>query len=333
MHNPAEQSGQAFVGDEFLSLALPWFDPAFYLRTYPDVWRAQVDPLQHWLNYGAREGRQISRRVVFRYGKDARNSTDRNWRCFHWRGLDIAARLISPIPALVTEQILNQAHHEPSLPAATDYTISDLEVLDRENVHLDVARLQRTIATGVEFVLLIPTWDLAAEGFVAGLLKGLNAASFQSICAIVTSQESANCQGPIKTESIGLSSVLFWRDFWIEGPLALKLLQMAQLIRALRPRIAIVADGYGAETVACFGRALSRRTKMYCVCADDFVDSDLSIDVLNAFPFAMALTDSPEFADRLRKYHGSALGQGIATLPRYPSPAFAEAVATLFRRS
>jgi hypothetical protein len=36
----------------------PVFDAAFYLRKYPDVAVAGVDPLQHYLKDGAREGRQ-----------------------------------------------------------------------------------------------------------------------------------------------------------------------------------------------------------------------------------------------------------------------------------
>ena len=35
----------------------PLFDPAFYLRTYPDVSAAKVNPLGHFLRYGGTEGR------------------------------------------------------------------------------------------------------------------------------------------------------------------------------------------------------------------------------------------------------------------------------------
>jgi hypothetical protein len=36
----------------------PVFDAGFYLRKYPDVAAAGVDPLQHYLKDGAKEGRQ-----------------------------------------------------------------------------------------------------------------------------------------------------------------------------------------------------------------------------------------------------------------------------------
>jgi hypothetical protein len=34
-----------------------YFDPAYYCRTYPDVGTADVDPLHHYRNWGALEGR------------------------------------------------------------------------------------------------------------------------------------------------------------------------------------------------------------------------------------------------------------------------------------
>ncbi len=35
----------------------PWFDPAYYLRAYPDVAKAGMDPLLHYIRHGRREGR------------------------------------------------------------------------------------------------------------------------------------------------------------------------------------------------------------------------------------------------------------------------------------
>ena len=39
---------------------LPGFDPAYYLDRNPDVRRAGLDPLQHFLNHGWTEGRDPS---------------------------------------------------------------------------------------------------------------------------------------------------------------------------------------------------------------------------------------------------------------------------------
>ncbi len=37
---------------------IPLFDRGFYLRKYPDVAAARVNPLRHYLKYGASEGRK-----------------------------------------------------------------------------------------------------------------------------------------------------------------------------------------------------------------------------------------------------------------------------------
>jgi hypothetical protein len=37
----------------------PGFDPKAYLRANPDVAKAKVDPVKHWLEFGYREGRPL----------------------------------------------------------------------------------------------------------------------------------------------------------------------------------------------------------------------------------------------------------------------------------
>ncbi|MCA0912776.1 hypothetical protein [Marinobacter nauticus] len=34
-----------------------WFDPHWYLQQYPDIARAGLNPLEHYLNHGINEGR------------------------------------------------------------------------------------------------------------------------------------------------------------------------------------------------------------------------------------------------------------------------------------
>ncbi|AVO39209.1 hypothetical protein [Pukyongiella litopenaei] len=47
---PASRGDRALVG--------PQFDPEFYLHSYPDVAEAGMDPLDHYLRYGWRDGRR-----------------------------------------------------------------------------------------------------------------------------------------------------------------------------------------------------------------------------------------------------------------------------------
>ncbi len=51
------------------------FDPSWYLRTYPDVAAAGVDPLQHWRQYGSSEGRGINSAHPGVFGTSDRNTT------------------------------------------------------------------------------------------------------------------------------------------------------------------------------------------------------------------------------------------------------------------
>ena len=46
---------------------LPEFDPAYYLTTYPDIAAAGVDPFEHYLFWGFREGRNPSAQFDTRY--------------------------------------------------------------------------------------------------------------------------------------------------------------------------------------------------------------------------------------------------------------------------
>jgi SAM-dependent methyltransferase len=48
---------QSIASSHRESEGVPGFDPVFYLKTYPDVAAAAVDPLDHYLQYGKSEGR------------------------------------------------------------------------------------------------------------------------------------------------------------------------------------------------------------------------------------------------------------------------------------
>ncbi|WP_321936407.1 glycosyltransferase [Paraburkholderia sp. J8-2] len=56
------------------------FDREFYLRQYPDVAHAGIDPLQHYLDYGIAEGRVHSQVFLEKVRNDSKTSTDLNLR-------------------------------------------------------------------------------------------------------------------------------------------------------------------------------------------------------------------------------------------------------------
>lgn len=56
---PKEQIQRTEPSKHDVWKAPPGFDPAAYLKANPDVARAGADPLQHWLEFGSREGRPL----------------------------------------------------------------------------------------------------------------------------------------------------------------------------------------------------------------------------------------------------------------------------------
>lgn len=321
---------------EFLVFVARHFDSAYYLQSYADAANAGLDPLQHWLDSGALEGRQISRSVDLRFGKAARRSSNRIWKHYRWRGTDVAARLTKPLPPEVMRQIFDQARHDPAVLAAGRSAIANLIQQDRENVHIDVAGLQRALPRGTELLLIAPNLDtLGVRGFTADLAEVLGGSGFGAIRTIVADQESpASVDRSAMSESIRSAGLLFWHDFWIHGPEAVNLGQLAQLISVLRPRITIVAGSRrGYEMVARFGRGLSERAKLYCAYIVDAEGFDLGARfAARTLPFATALTDDIALADRLREQNGDGPGREIVALPRHSRAAFRDAVIALFAR-
>lgn len=56
---PKEQIRRSEPAKHIVGTLPPGFDPAAYLKANPDVARAKVDPAQHWIEYGSREGRPL----------------------------------------------------------------------------------------------------------------------------------------------------------------------------------------------------------------------------------------------------------------------------------
>jgi hypothetical protein len=321
---PEEEAFFAFIAEHFNSF--------YYLGSYSDVAEAGVDPLEHWLNAGFKEGRQISNSIVLRYGKVANRSTNRNWRHYRWRGEDIAVRLIEPIPPDVVTQILNQARHDPEVLAAGQGNTGNLG--HRESVGpIDVAGLQRAIPNAVEFLVLAPNLGTGDDQkLTTNVVDALNVAGFRSIQTLVVDQESpVGFDESHVPEPFRATNVRFWLDFSVANP---GLARLAQFIRLLRPRATIVANTRdGREIVAQFGRALSERTRLFCIYTSS--GSGHEIDVRfprRTLPFATGLTDDSVLAAGLRDQFGDVLGHEAVLLPsRLQSPAaFHDAVMALF---
>jgi hypothetical protein len=325
--------------EAFIAFAREHFDAAFYWNINNDAAQTDTDPLEHWFQHGISEGRQISRAIVLRYGKAAKRSTNRNWKHYRWRKQDVAAQLINPIPPEIMSQIANQAQHDPSvLPA--NMTIASLGAREG-NAQIDVAGLQRGALSGMEFSVIVPSLARSEEQeFTADLVAALSSRTPRSIQTIVTDQESVDSYKTPIPEPLRATKILFWQDFLIHSPAVLGL---AQLIRILRPRVTIIANSsQGYEMVKCFGRTLSKCTKLYCVYTDKGRGSEFTSHFTHwTLPFATAVTDSAALADKIRGKCDDRLGPSVVVLPaqmtssdqaqtQHSCDAFTNAVAALF---
>lgn len=334
MNKPDRGVEFAAEDEEFCGFVAKHFDPEYYLQTYSDVASTGLSPLQHWLSHGFREGRQFSRLVPVRLGTIARRSADRNWKLFCWRETDIALRVLPPVARDVISQILNQGRHDPAVLAPGIDTIKNLVPSDRENIHLNVAGLQQAIHPGAEFLVIVPSSEIE-QGVTIDLIAALSDPAFGPVQTIITEQESSQAGGQLTVPNcLQRTQPVFWRDFWVEGPENVKLYQLAQLIRVLRPRVTIVAGSrHGFEVVARYGGALSERSTLYCLYSGIAQGCDFAAQYLHrTLSFATALTDDEMLAADWRERYGDLFGHAVVTLPHHSPASFLDTIITLFNR-
>jgi hypothetical protein len=301
---------------EFFAFLAAHFDPAYYLAAHPDASPMGIDPLAHWLGRGIAEGRQISPATELRFGGIAKRSSSHIWRHYRWGGYDIAARETRPIPLSVAAQVARQARHDPALPASTVQPRPQ----DRDNLQIDVAGLRRAISRRPEFVVIVSELrDRRGRWLAADLVAALIEAGFGPIQSIVADGERPEAfERFLVPEPFRGTNPVFWQDFWVHGPDAVKPGLLAQLVSVLRPRVTIVGDSrIGQEMLSRFGRGLSQRGALYSL-----FDKAAGADAVaprharGTLPFATALTDDPALAARLRAWYGPVLRRDIVELPR-----------------
>jgi hypothetical protein len=319
----------------FFEFVLEHFDAAYYAGCYNDSPDTAVDALKHWLDRGVKEGRQISRSVVLRYGKVARRSSSPNWSHYKWRGEDVAARPNAPIPQQVMSQIFDQARHEPALLAPGAKAIANLARLERESDgFIDVAGLQRAIPRRTDILVIVPDFRSSpSQGLVVDLVAALPQAGVGSIRTIIAECESTEHSDNLIPAPFKTTNLLYWLDFWIRGPETVRMAKLAYLIGLLLPRFTIVANSrHGYETVRRFGPGLAQRTKIYSLFEGTESGSDLAACFArDLLPVSTVLTDDVALAARLREQRDDLPGYGIELLPDHPSAAFAACATRLFK--
>ena len=320
-------------GKDFFEFVSKHLDKDVYLKLYPDVAEAKVDPLQHWLNHGMMKGRQISPWVQVHYGEAAKGVSSANWKRFSWRGQALVVKVEKPQSAETMAQILNQGRHDPAVMAPGAKAIKSLRQFDAFDMAtrdgIDIDAFLAAIPNRPDVLLIMPIMDVGgAEKFAASLIAPLRASGHQSVLVIVTDQVSLHAPNWEKLailKPFRSVQVVFWRDF-CRSPNDYAL---ARLVNGLRPNIAIVINSrIGLDMVARFGRGLSQYTRLYCAYFSLGVQA-LSAPYGTRFPrqtlrFAKALTDNEPTAATLRERYGNLLGENVVVLPPQIVPAAKE---------
>ncbi len=295
-----------------------------YLAAHPDVAAAHIDPVEHWLCFGLREGR-LTPGMSVRRGIAAVEANDGKWRRFRWRGEMIA--ILKPLPAPLLRQIMHQARHDPAVLAAGALAIarlrrfSAIDLVSRDGI--DVPALLAEVPEQPATVMIIPALLTGgAEKYAADLIDGLRGAGTGHMLVLVTDQTKAEATGWQKLSILQpfvSVKVVFWRDA-ATGFGQGNHVTLARFLNLLRPQTIIVVNSrIGLDTVARFGRGLSKSARLWCAYFSMGVDG-LGAPFGTRFPrltlpFALALTDNEPMAETMLRLHGEIPGANIVVLP------------------
>ena len=301
------------------------FDREFYLKNNPDVKKAGIDPVEHWLNYGMLEGRLIAPFINVLHGPVSNRLKGLGWLHFSWKGSSVAVRVRKSRPAIVA-QILEQAEFDVEILAAGAKSIENLkhyystDLIARDGV--DVPAIFESLPVLPGTVIITPFLCVGgAEKYVADLAGVLSETLAGPVLVVVTTDTAQTCKdweqlsilAPLKHKNI-----IFWRDLCVSGYANPAVL--ARFLNALRPKRIIVNNSrVGYEAIASYGRGLSQYAKIFCTFFSlkaDGLDATYSARFpRKVLPFAKALTDNIRMADTLRRMWGGITGPGIAELP------------------
>ena len=314
----------------FATFVADYFDADEYLENNSDVAAAGVDPLRHWLEFGAFEGRSPSARLDVRRQLSAQGRLAGNWKHFIWRGEDWFL-LPKTVPAKTLEQVLRQGSHDPAILAAGARALASLrtfvatDLMDRDGV--DVKGIFDSLPLSPDAVLIIPFLAIGgAEKFASNLTAALLAIGMRKVVVLITDQRSEDAPD-LNSLTILKGFKEAQRVFWTDvcGPGHGNDVVLARTLNTIRPRHTIVINSrLGLETIARSGRGLSQFSKLHCAYFGIDVQARAasygSFYPRQTLPFAAALTDNEATATILRDRYGGLPGQGILVLPPQVRP-------------
>ncbi len=312
----------------FASFVAQHIDRQAYLEAYPDVQKAGMDPVKHWLEHGLAEGRLLSPGLTVVCGDVAKRFDEKYWRLFTWRNHFVAIRRNKPIKASISKQIEAQARHDPAVLAVGRLAVERLRQIDGPDLlgrsGLDVTTIFAAIPEQPDVVILMRSLSgRSVTQYTADLVQGLGLLHCNKILVVVT-EDTAKTAGQWESRPalapLRAANVVFWRDICGQDHHHVIPLYLGRLLNALRPSHIVVVDSrVGIEIIAQFGRGLSRFAKLYCACLSTAFSGYGSVPAVRflpkILPFSMVLTDSSALAATIRQRWAELVGPGVAVLP------------------
>lgn len=317
LHSADERLLRRFITDKL--------DPLAYLDVYPDVARAGLDPFDHWMDFGLKEGRHFPG-MQFKRGVEAEETIDANWKVFHLKDEIVAVRLekvTAEIPPLILDQIRHQARHDGAIFACGSNAFAKLRQFDANDLidgcGLDVDKLLGSIETPPHSIIMIPRLIAGgAEKYAADLADALQFLCANPVVVIVTEQSEIEATGWRELNILNPfhnTQIIYWKDMCNDGNEQLPD-ALARYLNLLRPKVILVVNSMiGLDVVALYGRGLSQFAKIACA----FFSLGLqgryptygAIYARRVLPFATLLTDNKPMANSLNELYGPILSHGI----------------------
>lgn len=246
----------------------PHFDAAWYSECNPDVRRAGIDPLVHWLRHGIWEGRAgpSTLELVTDLELD---------EAYGWHRFELGERMLSvrikPDRSPVLQQIMEQARFEPTVLAAGARAIGNLrtyrgdDLLARDGVN--VAALYEGMPARIDVLIATPMLVAGgAEKYVADLVNALSAQGRGPVVVLVTEQTRQEAQGWERLKILAPLQAHFVR-FWSDavGARHGTADHFARFAQSLRPSVLVANNSRLAlDAIVRFGRGLSQHTRLFC---------------------------------------------------------------------
>ncbi|OYU31085.1 MAG: hypothetical protein CFE39_10120 [Comamonadaceae bacterium PBBC2] len=301
----------------------PYFDATSYLGCNEDVSRSGANPLEHWLRHGIWEGRlgPAKLEVILDQELDI---------AYGWRLFTIGDRVLSlrarPDRRLVLQQIMEQAHFEPTVLASGALAIDSLRTYRGDDLSardgINVTALYEGLPGKVGVLVATPMLVAGgAEKYVTDLVNALATIGCGPIVILVTEQSRVEAQGweqlkilaPLKGHS-----VRFWSDAVGVGHGTVD--HFARFAQSLRPSVLIVNNSRLAlDAIVRFGRGLSQHTRLFC---NFFSISPFGLGATYGarYPtltcaYASSITDNEVMHATLVRMTGSIPGSRVALVP------------------